>query len=76
MLGLLIGCSITGILVGWFCYYLGYRRGLVKGAGTWLVRPHTARTLARMPLPEQGEPTVSQALFARTNLPGSTSKME
>lgn len=56
-------------------YRVGYRRGLAKGA-QWLVRPHTRRTLARMPLPEQAEPTISQATFVRTNLPGSTSQME
>lgn len=56
-------------------YLLGYRHGRRAGA-TWLVRPHSARSMARMPLPEQGNPTVSQAAFVRTNLPGSTSKME
>lgn len=56
--------------------WLGYRLGLRRGA-TWLVRPHTPRTLARMPLPEEGtQPTVSQATFVRTNLPSSTSRME
>lgn len=57
-----------------FGYWLGYRRGQRTGA-RWLVRPHTARSMARMPLPEQGtDATVQEAVFGRTNLPNSTSE--
>lgn len=74
MLGFLLG-TLLALALCPLSYWLGYRHCQRRGA-QWLVRPHTPRTLARMPLPEQASPRVSQAAFVRTNLPGSTSKME
>lgn len=55
---------------------LGYFFGRRSTRSMWLVRPHSHTTLEKYPLPEQEFPTVSDAVFVRTNLPGSTSKME
>lgn len=72
----LVAASAVSSFIGYrYGYRRGYRLGVAHGAA-WLVRPHTASTAARMPLPEHGQPTVSQAAFVRTNLPGSTSTME
>lgn len=71
--------ALTVLVVGAVAFFIGMRWGYLRAkrsSAQWLVRPHTADTLARMPLPEQGSPTVSQAAFVRTNLPGSTSTMD
>ena len=73
-MGTIIVAVVAGLLVG-IAFRLGYRMGLARGS-KWLVRPHTKRSLKHYPLPEQGNPTVAQAAFVRTNLPNSTSKME
>lgn len=74
-MGMLVGWIALAFLWGMVTFVIGYRLAQKRGA-TWLVRPHSARTLDRMPLPEEGSPTVSQAVFVRTNLPNSTSTME
>ncbi len=74
-MGMLVGYLALSFLWGTACFVIGYRLAKRHGA-TWLVRPHSARTLDRMPLPEEGSPTVSQAVFVRTNLPNSTSTMD
>lgn len=56
-------------------YWLGWRRAR-RNVPRILVRPHTRRTAARMPLPEVTQATVVEAAFVRTNQPGSNSTME
>lgn len=56
-------------------YRIGLARGMAKGAIAY-VRPRVAHTVDRMAVAEPTEPPVSQAVFVRDNLPGSTSKME
>lgn len=61
---------LTAVLVGATTGVVAYRRGQ-RSAAAWLVRPHTERTLARMPLPEDTERetfSVSQGVFTRTRL--------
>lgn len=49
-----------------------------RSKAEWLVRPHTSRSLQDYGVPEDKEDlsTVKEAVFVRTNLPGSTSKMD
>jgi hypothetical protein len=74
-MGMVVGYVALAFLWGTVCFVIGWRLAQ-RYRATWLVRPHTRRTLDRMPLPEDSQPTVSQAVFVRTNLPGSTSTMD
>lgn len=75
----LLRISILWACIIFVAYRIGYRHGQ-RATPHWLVRPHTSRTLARMPMADPDAPealaTVQQATFVRDNLPGSTSKME
>lgn len=72
----LIWCIASLIFMA--CSFVaGVKYGSRKNA-TWLVRPHTPETLNRIPRSSDGVDlsTVKEAVFVRTNLPSSTSKME
>lgn len=65
-------------LFGYTGYVLGYRMAYRRSA-TWLVRPHTDDTLARVQPTDDGEATplrVAEGIWVPTNLPGGGSRME
>lgn len=66
----------TAIFSAVIAFRIGFVRG-VKSGSEWLIRPHTKATLKNHPLPEEAPPqVVVDAVFVRTNMPGSTSTME
>jgi hypothetical protein len=70
-----VGWIALAFLWGCVCFTVGWRLS-ARYRAPWLVRPHTRRTIDRMPLPENTPTTVSDSVFVRSNLPNSDSTME
>lgn len=71
--GLVLVAFLSGYVLGRKHRREAAQELLETGKATWLVRPHTEKTLQHYPLPEETEDpsTIVEGQWSRTNLPNS-----